>query len=131
MRPDVPLHVRVIRGKGRGIIAGDRFAEGEVIARNPVLVIPGNEWPLVGDSIISSYSFSWGDADDAEDAAIALGHGSLLNHSYDPNAFAQLRVREKLIEFVALRDIEEGEEVTINYNGDPDAEDRIDFPVRD
>ena len=126
--PFGPLRVRTIRGKGRGIIAGRRFAEGEVIERNPVIVIPDHEWALVGESVLSAFCFSWGNG--AEDTAIALGHGSLLNHSYQPNVFAQLRIRQRQIEFVALRDIEEGEEITLNYNGDPDNTDEVGFPVR-
>ena len=123
-----PLHVRVIRGKGRGIVAGRRFSEGELIERIPVIVIPAHEWELVGTSVVSDFCFTWGD--DGEDTAIALGHASLFNHSYRPNAYAELRTRQRLIEFTALRDIDEGEEITINYNGDPDSTDEVGFPVR-
>ncbi len=126
--PTGPLHVRAIRGKGRGIVAGRRFREGELIERIPVIVIPAQEWELVGTSVLSAFCFSWGD--DGEATAIALGHGSLFNHSYEPNAFAELRMRQMLIEFCALRDIAEGEEITINYNGDPDSTDEVGFPVR-
>ncbi len=123
-----PLHVRAIRGKGRGIVAGRPFGEGELIERIPVIVIPADEWELVAESVLSAFCFSWGDDNDA--TAIALGHGSLFNHSYEPNAFAELRMRQRLIEFRALRDIDEGEEITINYNGDPDSTDEVGFPVR-
>jgi hypothetical protein len=126
--PTGPLHVRAIRGKGRGIVAGRRFDEGELIERIPVIVIPADQWELVAESVLSDFCFSWGD--DTEATAIALGHGSLFNHSYQPNAFAQLRMRQRLIEFVALRDIDEGEEITINYNGDPDSTAEVGFPVR-
>ncbi|HEX2043059.1 MAG TPA: SET domain-containing protein [Acidimicrobiales bacterium] len=126
--PTGPLHVRAIRGKGRGIVAGRRFTEGELIERIPVIVIPADEWELVGESVVGAFCFNWGDDNDA--TAIALGHGSLFNHSYQPNAFAQLRMRQRLIEFVALRDIDEGEEITINYNGDPDSTEEVGFPVR-
>ncbi|HEX2275134.1 MAG TPA: SET domain-containing protein [Acidimicrobiales bacterium] len=126
--PTGPLHVRAIRGKGRGIVAGRRFSEGELIERIPVIVIPSDEWELVGTSVLSDFCFSWGV--DNEETAIALGHGSLFNHSYDPNAFAELRLRQRLIEFTALRDIDEGEEITINYNGDPDSTEEVGFPVR-
>lgn len=126
--PTGPLHVRVIRGKGRGIVAGRPFDEGELIERNPVIVIPADEWELVGSSVVSTFCFSWGD--DTEATAIALGHASLFNHSYQPNAFAELRMRQRIIEFRALRDIDEGEEITINYNGDPESTDEVGFPVR-
>jgi SET domain-containing protein len=126
--PTGPLYVRAIRGKGRGIVAGRRFHEGELIERIPVIVIPPHEWELVSTSVLSAFCFSWGD--DGESTAIALGHGSLFNHSYEPNAFAELRMRQRLIEFRALRDITDGEEITINYNGDPDSSEEVGFPVR-
>lgn len=121
------LQIRNVRGKGRGIFAGRRFVADEVLERAPVLVIPNDEWDLVSGSIVASYCFTWGKADDA---AIPLGRSSLLNHSYTPNAYAQIHLREKVIAFHALRDIEEGEEVTLNYNGDPDNRTAMSFPVR-
>lgn len=126
--PTGPLHVRAIRGKGRGIVAGRRFGEGELIERSPVIIIPPDQWEVVETSVLSAFCFSWGD--DSEATAIALGHASLFNHSYQPNAFAELRMRQRLIEFRALREIVEGEEITINYNGDPDSTDEVGFPVR-
>ena len=108
--------------------AARRFAEGELIERNVVLVIPADEWPAVQHTIISRYCFSWGARADA--AAIPLGTCSFLNHSYTPNAMAQQSLGEGIIEFLALRDIEPDEEVTLNYNGDPGATDPMSFRVR-
>ena len=48
-----------------------------------------------------------------------LGLCSLCKHSYRPNAVFKLHDEKLTIEFVARRDIEAGEEVTVNYNGDP------------
>ena len=121
------LQIRTVRGKGRGIFAGRRFEADEVLERAPVLLIPNDEWDLVSGSIVASYCFTWGKADDA---AIPLGRSSLLNHSYTPNAYAQISLRDRTIEFLALRNIEAGEEITLNYNGDPDNRTPMNFPVR-
>jgi uncharacterized protein len=121
------LLVRTVRGKGRGLFAGRRFLEDEVIERAPVIIVPNEQFDFLAETVVSSYCFSWGKNDDA---AIPLGLCSLLNHSYTPNAYAQLRVRDRVIEFLALRQIEEGEEITLNYNGDPDNRTPLDFPVR-
>ena len=122
------LVVARIPGKGRGLIAGRSFQEDEVIMRNPVLVIPPDDWDLVQATILVDYCFIW--HDDSEDAAVALGLGSLLNHSYSPNVISQKRLRDRVIEFIALRDIEEGEEVTLNYHGEPDSREALHFKVR-
>jgi len=121
------LRVQTIRGKGRGVVAGKRFEADEVLEEAPVLVIPADEWDMAGATIIARYVFKWRDAGDS---ALVLGRCSLLNHSYSPNAWARQRIRDRMIEFVALRQIEEGEEITINYNGDPDSDVAVDFTVR-
>ncbi len=105
------------RGRGRGVFARRHFAEGELIEQVPVLVIPGEEWHFIEKTVLFSYCFSWGA--DSEHAALALGYGSLYNHSYQPNATYVKRLAELLIDFVALRPIAAGEEVTVNYNGSP------------
>jgi SET domain-containing protein len=48
-----------------------------------------------------------------------MGLGSFYNHAVDPNADHLFRTTELAIDFVALRDIAAGEEVTIHYLGDP------------
>jgi SET domain-containing protein len=45
---------------------------------------------------------------------LVLGYGMLYNHSSEPNLFHRTAGR-LTIEFVALRDIEEGEELTHDY----------------
>ncbi len=123
------LEVRALRAKGRGVIAGRRFVKDELIERDYVIVVPAEDWELVQQTVLSAYCFFWHDG--ADDVAFALGHGSLLNHSYSPNALCVKHLRRRVIDFVALRDIEPGEEITINYHGDPDAEDPVGFEVKD
>ena len=50
--------------------------------------------------------------------ALALGHGSLYNHSFRPNARYD-DVGPQTKEFTAMRDIAPGQEITVNYNGEP------------
>ena len=59
---------------------------------------------------------------------LALGYGSLYNHSYRPNArYVDLSERTKL--FTAIRDIAAGEEITVNYNGEPEDQTPVGFDV--
>jgi hypothetical protein len=60
--------------------------------------------------------------------ALALGFGSLYNHSYKPNARYD-DAPSQVKEFRALRDIKAGEEITINYNGAEDIMDPVEFNV--
>jgi hypothetical protein len=116
-----------VRGKGRGVRAGRRFRRDEVIERAPVLVLSVADWGIARQTDLARYCFLWGAT--GRQAGIALGTGSLFNHSYTPNAIARPLVRERLMEFLALRDIEEDEEITINYNGEPEDGDPVGFRV--
>jgi uncharacterized protein len=104
--------------RGRGLFATRDIRGGEVIERSPVIVIPLEEWPVIENTIIGVYVFSWGE--EMEYAALALGLGSLFNHSFRPNARYFNRLENNVIEFIAIRDIRESEEVFVNYNRDPE-----------
>lgn len=111
------IRVGSSKGKGRGVFARRQIAEGERIEQVPVLVIPAEQWQHLKRTVLYNYCFSWGS--DHQHAALALGFGSLYNHSYQPNAAYVKRLAELIIDFVALRGIAPGEEITINYNGSP------------
>jgi SET domain-containing protein len=116
------IEVKKVKGKGRGVFARRTIRAGEEIERVPVLVLPWteNEW----ESGLASYFFAWGQGT----VALALGYGSLYNHSYQPNArYDDLSPRVKV--FTALRDIFAGEEITVNYNGDPGDRAPVGFDV--
>ena len=83
-----------------------------------MIVLPGAEIEHLERTVLQDYYFLWGA--DEKDAAILLGLCSLCNHSYQPNAVFLPCPETRTIRFVALRDIEAGEEVTTNYNGNPD-----------
>lgn len=110
------VYVKPVKNKGRGVFARRRIAEGAVIERVPVLLFPARL--VVGgiDSpIMDRYFFIRNDTM----FAVALGYGCLYNHSFKPNAVYEDGPGATMI-FMALRDIPKGEEITINYNGDPE-----------
>ena len=49
-----------------------------------VLVIPEEETHFLDGTVLFNYYFCWGD--NQKDGAVALGLGSIYNHSYTPNA---------------------------------------------
>jgi hypothetical protein len=99
--------------------------KGEVIERAPVLVLPVGEIDEEADwTGLWGYCFMWGEGT----VALALGYGSLYNHSYQPNARYDDVGRQTKV-FSALRDIAAGEEITVNYNGDPTDSSPVGFRV--
>src|SRR4051794_25229675 len=119
------VEIRNAKGKGRGVFARRVIKKGEEIERVPVLVMPvkevqnGLDWTTLG-----TYCFLW----EKGKVAVALGYGSLYNHSYRPNARYDDLGRQTKV-FSALRDIGAGEEITVNYNGDPADRSSVGFDV--
>src|SRR5690606_31276913 len=115
------IEVKRTKQKGRGVFARTFIPQDAIIERVPVLVIPSED---IESSDLANYAFVWG----ARTVAIALGFGSLYNHSYTPNArYEDENPRVKT--FIALRDIQPGEEITVNYNGEPNDRTDVGFKV--
>lgn len=103
---------------GRGVFARTTFKKGDVIERCPVIEIPKNDVSNLGASILINYYFYFGYR--KQKLAIALGFGSIYNHSYNPNATYKTKPENKRIDFIAIKNIRKNEEITVNYNfGNP------------
>jgi SET domain-containing protein len=114
---------------GRGIYAARDIKTGKCIEVSPVIVSPQTEWKYLKKTILSEYYFTWGE--NYEHKAIALGYGSLFNHSYTPNATFVYKPDILSIAFFTTSDIKRGEEITINYNWYPEDESPLWFDVID
>lgn len=122
------LRMGIVEGYGRGMFATRKFVKGELIERAPVVAIDEKKWPNAAKTILSDYAFDWGEND--EHAAIAMGYISIYNHSYSPNAQLEQMLDEMMMEIIAIKDIEADEQITINYNGDPENKDELWFTQR-
>lgn len=108
-----------IENGGRGIFAAVDIGKGELVERCPVIMIEEGNVALLEQSELLNYYFLWGDIN--EKGALCLGFGSLYNHSYEPNATYAKNLKEQTIDFIAIKGIGKGEEITVNYNdGNPD-----------
>lgn len=105
------LEIRSSDVHGRGVFANRAFAAGDMVERCPVVVVPAAERHLLDGSHLFNYYFHW----EGEAAAIALGYGSLYNHSASPCARYRKVFDADIVEFVAVCDIEPGCEITVDY----------------
>ena len=64
---------------------------------------------------VISLRSSRSDSQAGKTSALALGHGSLYNHSDESNAFVEMEDSTNLLYFYALKKIKAGEEITIDY----------------
>lgn len=98
---------------GRGVFAGRRIDKGELIEACPVIILSAADERMLTGTTLDHYLFAWGEG--TQGACLVLGLGSLYNHSPSPNAVACRNEPEARLEFVALRDIEAGEQVFVDY----------------
>lgn len=104
-----------IPNAGSGVFAKAVIGVGELIEVCPVVEVSLKDSANDDEKgRLTDYFFYFGD-----DLAMALGYGALYNHSYTPNAQYLKIPEQKVIEFYALTHIAVGEEITVNYNGDP------------
>ena len=75
--------------------------------------MPSKEMKIIDDTVLYNYYFLWGA--NQKKCAICLGYGSLYNHDYHPNARYELDLANKTIDFFCIKEIEAGEEITVNY----------------
>jgi uncharacterized protein len=106
------LYLDFSPGKGRGVFAGKDFSKGEVIECCPVIVLPEKDVQHIEKTELSWYYFLW----NKDDAAIALGYGSIYNHSHTPNAEIDIDHGKHTLIIKALREIRKGEEITHDYD---------------
>lgn len=107
----------------RGVFATENIVKGELFHKAPVVTYPNEDHVHIEQTIIEDYVFNFG----ANHGALVLGYGSLFNHSYTPNAVYELNFEDLTVDFYAYTDIVPGEEILINYNGEPDCDDPLWF----
>ena len=111
------IFIKETKDKGRGVFAGKDIEVGEIIEICPVLRVPEDQSVFMDGTVIDSHWFEAGDIEDTY--LVALGFGSLYNHSYRPNAYYVIYEEINLICYYARRKIRKGREIIVNYNGDP------------
>ncbi len=109
---DLMVCVREADGKGLGVFARKHFVRGETIEQAPVIILPNPQWKFLEKTDLRNHYWYWND----QAMAFSLGYGAFYNHGTDPNARIVRKYDRNIMEFVALRDIEVDEEVTVDYD---------------
>lgn len=120
------LYYKAISGKGVGVFNELKIQKFDIIEYCPILIIPKNQVDIIHSTVLHDFYFLW----DHNRAAIALGYGSLYNHSFSPNAEYIMDYSNNRLIVQALQDITAHEEITFNYNGDAEATDALWFQVK-
>jgi len=119
------LYIALTDHRGRGVFCAHDITEGDLIEICPIIILPKDELDIIHKTSLHDYYFLWGEERDIP--AIALGNGSIYNHETHPNADFILDFEDNTIEIVAIKSINAGEEITINYHGEPGNTDTLWF----
>jgi SET domain-containing protein len=126
------LEVKFIsKTKGKGVFAKKDIPKGQIIERAQIVLISNDDWVLIEETVLSNYTFEWDDPKHkgVYDSAISLSISQFINHSYTPNTKYNYNYNDEVITYITIQDISKGEEITVNYNGDPYDNSPVGFKV--
>lgn len=95
---------------GRGVFASRDLNSGEIVEVAPVVLLDLKTQPF--PAAIRRLAFNWSKTH----VVLALGFGSLYNHSDQPNLVFKRDIETLTITFSTLREIQPGEQLTISYD---------------
>lgn len=97
-----PKKLRLGKSHGVGVFASSDIKAGEIVEEIPMLAQT--------DSFLSDYTFGHN-----KQHLLALGYGSLYNHSDSPNITHSISPQGNIITYTANKNIPEGTQCTISY----------------
>jgi len=102
--------------KGRCVHCAEDIPKGALIEICPLIILSKEEAELIHKTHLHDYYFLWNEKTGS--VAIALGYGSLYNHSSTPNAETESVFETNELRILATKDIAAGEEITFDYQGE-------------
>lgn len=100
---------------GRGVFAKKPLKIGAIIEECPIIKMKLQEMTVRKQMLLNYYAFMIDEQN--EYTGIALGYGSLYNHSDNSNATYYFNKEKELMIFEAKQPIAINQEITINYLG--------------
>ena len=110
------LYFKKTVAKGRGVFTKEKIGANIIIEESPVIVMTANDRILLDKTLLHDYIFEWGTNKDK--CCMALGFVPMYNHNYESNCEYFMDFEKETIQVKTIRAITNGEELTINYNGD-------------
>jgi SET domain-containing protein len=110
------LHILPTEKRGNGVFTSQSIAKGTVIEIAPVIVMGAADREFLDKTLLHDYIFEWGS--EKSQCCMALGYVPIYNHSYNSNCIYEMDYQHNQISIIAVSNINKGEELFINYNGD-------------
>lgn len=109
------LYLLEHESKGRCIHTAIDLQPNDLIEICPIIKIPSGQLKHIDETQLYDYYFLW--EEEGYEACIALGYGSLYNHSTTPNAEVVMDYDDGTIRIEASKVIEASSEILIDYTG--------------
>ena len=122
------LQIGKIPSKGRAIYCTVDLPANTIVEIAPVIIMSHSDRTLLDKTLLYNYIFEWDGS--KQQCIMALGYVPLYNHSYQSNCEYEMDFEGEVISIQTVRDIPQGEELTINYNGDWDDATPVWFDVK-
>ncbi len=123
------LYLAATTNNGRGVFTNKKIPANTVIEIAPVIVMEQKDREYLDKTLLHDYIFEWGPNSDK--CCMALGWIPMYNHCYQSNCeyFMDFDAATIFIKTVGI--IKATQELTINYNGDWNNEEKVWFEVND
>jgi SET domain-containing protein len=114
------VYVKLYEGMGRGLAAFTMIEKGKFVMECELLVLSQFDTPIANMTELKHYTFKYNESQDC----LVLGNGEIFNHSDEPNVkyelvdYTQDGETRKVMMFTAIRHIDAGEQLFIDYNAD-------------
>jgi SET domain-containing protein len=113
---DMHLYIQKTTHKGKGVFTTGPLDAGTILETSPVIVMSAEDRLLLDKTKLHDYIFEW-EPDGKKMCCMALGWVPIYNHSHESNCEYFMNYEDETIYIQTMRDIQAGEELTINYNG--------------
>ena len=101
--------------RGKGVYTTSFISKGTVLEISPVLVMGEADRMHLDQTLLHDYIFEWQES--SKTCCMALGYIPMYNHSAPANCDYDMDFEHQTMSITAVRDIQQGEELFINYNG--------------
>ena len=120
-KADMPVTVKMTPTMGRGVFAVRKIAKGELLGEFHTIRLPPDEVQTMAGTTLSHF---WFEDDDDGSAFVVFGWIEMVNHSMTPNADRTWRATPEgeVVALFATRDVEAGEQLFMDYEFEPKAD---------
>ena len=107
------IYVKKSSIHGWGVFTNLNIKKGEIVEE---CIIPYELIPI-NSNVLSQYRYVWPSRENYSHYCIALGFGSIYNHSKEKmNINWKINKEQRIMVFTAIKDIKIGEELLFNYD---------------